>query len=72
MTGAFYSIRSPIDNRGYCERIANNYAIKKLVDEDKLKKIIDEYCGDIGIWELAETFEVTEDFMKKAIEYYFK
>ncbi len=72
MTGAFYSLYSPIDNRGYCERKANDYAIKKLIDEDELRKIIKEYNGEIGIWELAEHFDVTEDFMRKAVEYYFE
>ncbi len=71
MTGAFYSMYSPIDNRGYCERKANEYAIKKLVNEDELRKIIKSYNGEIGIWELAEHFDVTEDFMKKAVRYYF-
>lgn len=72
MTGAFYSIYSPIDNRGYMERIANNYAIKKLVDEDELMKVIEEYDGNIQPWELAEHFNVTEEFMHKALEYYFE
>ncbi len=71
MTGAFYSIYSPIDNRGYMERIANNYAIKKLVDEDELIRVIKEYDGNIQPWELAEHFNVTEEFMHKALEYYF-
>lgn len=71
VTGAMYSIRCPIFTRGRCERIANAYAIKKLVDEDELRQIIDERCGDISIWELSEHFDVTEDFMKKAVEFYF-
>ncbi|MBQ8248609.1 MAG: ImmA/IrrE family metallo-endopeptidase [Clostridia bacterium] len=70
MTGAFYSLYSPIDNRGYVERKANVYAIKKLINEDELKKIIKKY-NDISVWELAEHFEVTEDFMRMALEYYF-
>ncbi len=70
MTGAFYSMYSPIDNRSKFERIANNYAIKKLVDEDELRGIIAERDGDISVWELADHFDVTEDFMRKAIEYY--
>ncbi|MCI8387131.1 MAG: ImmA/IrrE family metallo-endopeptidase [Clostridiales bacterium] len=71
MTGAFYNMYAPIDNRGWCERIANNYAIKKLIDEDELRGVIDSYGGEIGIWELAEYFDVTEDFMQQAVEYYF-
>lgn len=72
VTGAMYSIRCPIFTRGRCERIANAYAIKKLVDEDELRRIIDERDGDISIWELSECFDVTEDFMRKAVKFYFE
>lgn len=72
MTGAFYSVRSPLNTRSRCERIANNYAIKKLVDEDELIKVIEEYNGDISVWALADHFTVTEDFMRMALEYYFE
>ena len=72
MTGAFYSVRSPLNTRSRCERIANNYAIKKLVDEDELRKVIKEYNGDISVWALADHFTVTEDFMRMALEYYFE
>lgn len=71
-TGAFYSVHSPLNTRSRCERIANNYAIKKLVNEDELIKIIEEYNGDISVWALAEHFTVTEDFMRMALEYYFE
>ncbi len=72
MTGAFYSVYSPLCNRGKCERIANNYAIKELVDEVELREVIKGYDGNISIWELSEHFDVTEDFMRKAVEYYFE
>lgn len=54
------------------ERIADAYAIKKLVDEDELRRVIDEREGDISVWELSEWFDVTEEFMKKALAFYFK
>lgn len=44
---------------------------KKLVDEDELKRIIDEREGDISVWELSEWFDVTEKFMMKAVKFYF-
>ncbi len=72
MTGAFYSLYSPIDNRGYMERQANVYAIKKLIDEDELRKVIKEYDCNIAPWELAEHFGVTEKFMRMALKYYFE
>ena len=28
--------------------------------------------GDISVWELSEWFDVTEDFMRKALTFYFK
>lgn len=72
VTGAMYNIRCPIMPRQRYERIADAYAIKKLVDEDELRRVIDEREGDISVWELSEWFDVTEDFMRKAIKFYFK
>lgn len=72
VTGAMYNIRCPIMPRQRYERIADAYAIKKLVDEDELRRIIDEREGDISVWELSEWFDVTEEFMRKALAFYFK
>ena len=72
VTGAMYNIRCPIMPRQRYERIADAYAIKKLVDEDERRRGIDEREGDISVWELSEWFDVTEDFMKKALAFYFK
>lgn len=71
VTGAMYNIRCPIMPRQRCERIADAYAIKKLVDEDELRQIIDERDGDISVWELSEWFDVTEEFMQKVVKFYF-
>ena len=71
VTGAMYNIRCPIMPRQRYERIADAYAIKKLVDEDELKRIIDEREGDISVWELSEWFDVTEEFMQKVVKFYF-
>ena len=72
VTGAMYNIRCPIMPRQRYERIADAYAIKKLVAEDELRRVIDEREGDISVWELSEWFDVTEDFMRKAIGFYYK
>ena len=72
VTGAMYNIRCPIMPRQRYERIADAYAIKKLVDEDELRRVIDEREGDISVWELSEWFDVTGDFMRKALAFYFK
>lgn len=69
-TGAFYSVYAAIDNRRWCENKANAWAIKKLIPKSKLKRILTARNGDISIWELAEHFTVTEDFMRIAIDYY--
>lgn len=71
ITGAMYNLYCPIFTRQRCERIADAYAIKKLVNEEELTRVIKKRCGDISIWELSEYFDVTEDFMRKAVEYYF-
>lgn len=71
-TGAFYGLYSLLITRGKCERIANEHAIRLLIDEKKLRRMIDSRNGEISIWELADNFDVTEDFMKMAVEYYYK
>ena len=44
------------------------YAIKKLIPKDELKNAADS--GITEVWELAEYFNVTEDFVKRAIYIY--
>lgn len=68
-TGAFYNMYSPIDNRGKNERKADVWAIKKLLSKQKLMKAFQS--GITEIWELAEEFSLTEDFIRKAYNYYF-
>lgn len=67
-TGSFYNEYSPLDVRGKHERRADKWAIKKLVSEDELH---DAVCnGYTEIWELAEYFDITEDYMYKIVCYY--
>lgn len=57
-------------NRIACEGSAKRYAIKKLLPFDKLEEAI---CDGISAtWELAEYFNVTEDFIRDAMKYYFE
>ena len=70
-TKAFYGLYSILTTRGKCERIANEHAIRLLVDEKKLRRLIDSRVGEISIWELSDYFDVTEDFMRMAVEYYY-
>lgn len=67
-TGAFYNKHSKYDLISKNEKKADIWAIQKLIDRDELKKVMKTGCT--GIWELAEHFGVTEDFIRKACDYY--
>lgn len=68
MTGAFYNVYSPFDSRQRDENHADKWAIKKLISEDELEEAV--ASGYTEIWELADYFSVTEDFMRKAVSWY--
>jgi Zn-dependent peptidase ImmA (M78 family) len=68
VTGSFYNRYSPLDLRGKHEYRADSWAIKELIPLDELKKVMKQGCEDI--WELAEYFNVTEDFIRKAFAFY--
>ncbi len=69
VTGSFYNEYSPVDNRGKCEAIADRWAVKKLINKDEFQKQIK---SGMEVWELAEYFNVTEDFIRKAYHLYFE
>lgn len=66
-TGAFYNEKT-LELRSRMEFRADKWAIKKLVTEDELIEAFEN--GILEIWELAEFFDVTEDFMVKVCELY--
>ena len=68
VTGSFYNIYATIDHRRRHENKADKWAIQALVPVEELDSAIAEGCTEF--WELAERFEVTEDFVKKAVCYY--
>lgn len=68
MTGSFYNRYSKLDIRAKHERRADKWAIKKLVPKDELKRAVKS--GRESRYELAEYFNVTEDIMQKALDYY--
>lgn len=68
ITGSFYNRYSPLDLRSKHECTANVWAIKKLVPKDELIKVMRNGCEDV--WELAEHFGVTDDFIQKALNFY--
>lgn len=67
-TMSFYNINSPLDVRGKHERRANEWAIKAMVPYTAYLHAIKKGCTEIYL--LADYFNVTEDFMRKAVEYY--
>lgn len=69
VTGAFYNRYSSCDIRGKHEQTANRWAVKKLVPKTELVRLLKK---GFARWELAESFEVTEDFINLAIRMYFE
>lgn len=67
--GAFYNRYAPHDLRARYEVKADKWAIKKLVPRDELEQAIKDGREP---WELAELFGVTEEFMQKAMHWYFR
>lgn len=66
--GAFYNIYSELDVRARHELRADRWAIKKLIPFDEFMTALKS--GTTEVWELADYFNVTEDFILKAVEYY--
>ena len=54
-----------MDCRQRHENQANRWAIQTLIPVDDLDEAVAEGCTEV--WELAERFGVTEEFMKKAV-----
>ena len=68
ITGSFYNIHAAIDHRQRHENRANKWAIQALIPVEELDDAIAQGCTEV--WELAEWFQVTEDFIRKAVCFY--
>ena len=68
-TGSFYNEYAKCDIREKHERRANIWKIKKLIPKDKLIEVINSGFGE-NRWELSQYFDVTEDTMQFALDYY--
>ena len=68
VTGSFYNIYAAMDCRQRHENRADKWAIAALIPVEDLDEAVAGGCTEI--WELAERFSVTEDFVKKAVCYY--
>jgi len=67
-TGSFYNIHAAADCRRRHENRADKWAVRQLIPVDQLDEAIAEGCTEL--WELADRFGVTEDFIRKAVCYY--
>jgi len=68
ITGSFYSRYTAVDCRQRHENRANKWAIQALIPVEDLDDAIAGGCTEI--WELAERFQVTEDFIRKTVCWY--
>ena len=66
--GGFYNYHSPFALRSKVECRANRWAFLHVLPISEIQSAIDSGCS--SIWELAEYFSVTENFMKKALLFY--
>jgi len=68
VTGAFYNRWSKTDVRQKHENTADKWAIVQLISKEELEAAL--AAGHTELWELAEYFNVTEDFIKKVVCWY--
>ena len=68
LTGSFYNAYSSHDLRRRHENRADKWAVQHLIPASALDQAI--ASGHTEMWELAEHFSVTEDFMRKAVCYH--
>lgn len=68
VSGGFYNRFAKRDIINKHENRADKWAIKKLIPSEELDEAVAE--GHTEIWDLAEYFGVTEDFMRKAVCWY--
>lgn len=68
-TSTFYNVATPLQTRARLEYRANKWAFRKIINKKDLVHAMKIKHLTL-LWELAEYFEVTEDFMQKAIDFY--
>ncbi len=67
-TGSFYSIHTALDCRQRHENRADKWAVTHLIPVEELDDAVAQGCTEL--WELAERFGVTEEFMRRAVCWY--
>ena len=68
VTGSFYNIHAAVDCRQRHENRADKWAVQALIPVEELDNAIAEGCTEV--WELADRFGVTEEFIRKTVCYY--
>lgn len=68
MTGSFYNKYAACDIRRKHENHADKWALNEFVSEQELDDAI--AVGHTEMWDLAEYFGVSEDFMRKTVCWY--
>ena len=68
VTGSFYNRYSKADIRRKHENRADKWSIRRLIPSKELDAAVAD--GHTELWDLADYFGVTEDFMKKAVCFY--
>ena len=63
-TGATHAVCSPLDLIEKHEYKGDKFAAHRLIDPIEMKKAIADGCTEV--WQLAERFGVTEDFIRRA------
>ena len=66
--GGFYNRHSKYDIRAKAERRADKWAFARLVPYGRLMQAVRH--GVTEVWDLAELFDVSCEFMQRAIAYY--
>ncbi len=65
VTGSFYNRYAAMDLRRKHENRADRWAVRRLIPASALDDAVASGCTEL--WELAEHFGVTEEFMRKAV-----
>lgn len=68
MTGAFYNRWATRDVRKKHENTADKWAVKKFISAEQLDAAVAD--GHTEMWDLAEHFNVTLEFMQKIVCWY--
>lgn len=68
ITGSFYNIYAAIDCRQRHENRADKWAVTHVIPVDDLDEAVADGCTEV--WDLADRFGVTEEFVRKAVCYY--